>query len=87
MDDIVRLGLWPKRGSQGRHRREDSEAVADALQVAGLEGFGTRPIDRLSRGQLQRALFARVIVQDAQLIHLDEPFAAVDESTVEIICE
>ena len=50
--------------------------------AVGLDGFENRPIDTLSGGQLQRALFARVLVQDADLILLDEPFNAIDAKTV-----
>ena len=56
--------------------------MAAALMAVGLEGFEARPIDTLSGGQLQRALFARVLVQDAGIILLDEPFNAVDAQTV-----
>ncbi len=80
--DLVSLGLWPRRGLLGRHTRDDRATVATALQAVGLEGFETRPIDTLSGGQLQRALFARVLVQDADLILLDEPFNAIDAKTV-----
>lgn len=80
--DLVSLGLWPRRGLLGRHRSQDRQAVADALGAVGLEGFGRRPIDTLSGGQLQRALFARVLVQDADLILLDEPFNAIDARTL-----
>lgn len=80
--DIVSLGLWPRRGLLARHRAEDREAVGRALMAVGLEGFEKRPIDTLSGGQMQRALFARVLVQDADLILLDEPFNAVDARTV-----
>ena len=80
--DLVSLGLWPKRGLLGRITKDDRQAVAHALQSVGLEGFETRPIDTLSGGQLQRALFARVLVQDADLILLDEPFNAIDSKTV-----
>lgn len=80
--DLVLLGLWPRRGLLRRHRREDREAVATALSAVGLQGFEKRPIDTLSGGQLQRALFARVLVQDADLILLDEPFNAIDSKTV-----
>ncbi|MBT0782357.1 zinc ABC transporter ATP-binding protein AztA [Paracoccus sp. pheM1] len=80
--DLVALGLWHKRGLLGRHRAEDRRAVADALRAVGLDGFGRRPIDSLSGGQLQRALFARLLVQDADLILLDEPFNAIDEKTI-----
>lgn len=80
--DLVSLGLWPKRGLLGRYSREDREAVSKALMAVGLEGFEKRALDTLSGGQLQRALFARVLVQDADLILLDEPFNAVDAKTV-----
>lgn len=79
--DLVSLGLWPRRGLLGRHRAEDREAIARALDAVDLTGFARRPIDTLSGGQLQRALFARVLVQDADLILLDEPFNAVDTKT------
>jgi len=80
--DLVQLGLWSRRGLLGRFTKEDRAAVAAALSAVGLEGFEKRPIDTLSGGQLQRALFARVLVQDADLILLDEPFNAIDARTV-----
>jgi zinc/manganese transport system ATP-binding protein len=48
----------------------------------GLGGFERRPIDTLSVGQFQRVLFARLLLQDADLVLLDEPFAAIDAKTV-----
>lgn len=80
--DLVSLGLWPRRGLLGRHRAEDHQAITDALRAVGLEDFEKRPLDSLSGGQLQRTLFARVLVQDADLILLDEPFNAIDSTTV-----
>ena len=80
--DLVSLGLWPKRGMLGRYTKEDRESVSKALMAVGLGGFETRPIDTLSGGQLQRTLFARVLLQDADVILLDEPFNAVDAKTV-----
>ncbi|QDY71413.1 zinc ABC transporter ATP-binding protein AztA [Qingshengfaniella alkalisoli] len=79
---LVALGLWQKRGLFGRYLAEDRQAIAAALRIVGLEGFDARSIDSLSGGQLQRALFARVVVQDADLILLDEPFNAIDEKTI-----
>jgi zinc/manganese transport system ATP-binding protein len=80
--DLVSLGLWPKRGLIGRYTKDDRESVSQALMAVGLGGFEKRPIDTLSGGQLQRTLFARVLLQDADLILLDEPFNAVDAKTV-----
>lgn len=81
--DLVTLGLWPSRGLLGRYSSEDRKRVAAAIEAVGLGGFETRGIDTLSGGQFQRALFARVALQDARLILLDEPFNAVDAGTVE----
>jgi zinc/manganese transport system ATP-binding protein len=47
----------------------------------GLSGFENRGIGTLSGGQMQRMLFARVLLQDARLIVLDEPFNAIDAKT------
>ncbi|MGL4490901.1 MAG: metal ABC transporter ATP-binding protein, partial [Rhizobiaceae bacterium] len=73
---------WSRRGLLGRITGADRKIITDALEAVGLSGFETRPIDTLSGGQLQRALFARVLCQDADLILLDEPFNAVDTKTV-----
>ena len=80
--DLVTMGLWPKRGLLGRYSKADLETISRALRSVGLNGFETRALDTLSGGQLQRALFARVLVQDADIILLDEPFNAIDAKTV-----
>ncbi|WDR06603.1 zinc ABC transporter ATP-binding protein AztA [Devosia rhodophyticola] len=80
--DLVALGLWKQRGLFGGISRADAERLEAALQAVGLAGFERRGIDTLSGGQLQRALFARVLLQDAKVILLDEPFTAIDERTV-----
>jgi zinc/manganese transport system ATP-binding protein len=79
--DAVGLGLWHKIGLSGAMDRRDGERVRAALWTVGLEAMGERPIGALSVGQFQRLLFARLIVQDAQVLLLDEPFAALDERT------
>lgn len=81
--DLVKMGLWPSRGLLGRRTQADLDRVSAALTAVGLRGFDARPIDTLSGGQFQRALFARLLLQDAQLILLDEPFNAIDARTVE----
>jgi zinc/manganese transport system ATP-binding protein len=80
--DLVALGLWSRRGLFGKITSSDYDRIDAALAGVGLAGFETRPIDTLSGGQAQRALFARLLLQDADVIVLDEPFTAIDEKTV-----
>jgi zinc/manganese transport system ATP-binding protein len=79
--DCVLLGLWSRNGAFGRVSTAIQSQVDAALRTVGLQGFERRPVGSLSTGQLQRTLFARLLVQDAQLILLDEPFNAVDSTT------
>jgi zinc/manganese transport system ATP-binding protein len=79
--DFVSLGHWPRRGAFAAIRGDHRRAVHDALHQVGMAGFEQRSLDSLSGGQLQRVLFARLLLEDASLILLDEPFAAVDEAT------
>jgi zinc/manganese transport system ATP-binding protein len=80
--DLVSLGLWRRRGIFGGIGAADRARIEHALEVVGLGGLQARAIGTLSGGQLQRALFARVLLQDARLILLDEPFNAIDTRTV-----
>jgi zinc/manganese transport system ATP-binding protein len=80
--DMAAMGLWRRIGLFGGMRREDEQKVRDALAAIGLSGFERRAIGALSGGQAQRLLFARLLLQDAPVILLDEPFSAIDERTV-----
>jgi zinc/manganese transport system ATP-binding protein len=79
--DAVAMGLWDRIGSFGAVARADRARIGQALAAVGLEGFEGRWIGELSSGQLQRTLFARLLLQDADLILLDEPFNAIDART------
>ena len=79
--DMVAMGLWRSRGVLGGITGKDHYAIEAAIAAVGLTGFERRPIGTLSGGQMQRMLFARLVAQDARLILLDEPFAAIDART------
>jgi zinc/manganese transport system ATP-binding protein len=79
--DCVLLGHWGHAGAFGAITNAMQARVDAAIHTVGLQGFEHRAVGTLSSGQLQRALFARMLVQDAQLILLDEPFNAVDSKT------
>lgn len=79
--DFVGTGLWRVTGFFGGIGKGGREKIAHALAAVGLTGFENRTIGTLSGGQMQRMLFARVLLQDSALIVLDEPFNAVDAKT------
>jgi zinc/manganese transport system ATP-binding protein len=79
--DVVALGAWARNGPFRRLSRDTLDHAADALRQVGLGGFERRLVGTLSAGQFQRVLFARLVVQDASLVLLDEPFNAVDGRT------
>src|ERR1700726_3802099 len=79
--DFVGTGLWRATGFFGGIGKTAREKIAQALSAVGLTGFENRPIGTLSGGQMQRTLFARVLLQDSRLIVLDEPFNAIDAKT------
>lgn len=78
--DAVLLGAWAHMGAL-RGAGAAAGRVRDALQAVGLAGMEGRPVGALSAGQVQRVLFARLLVQDAPVILLDEPFNAIDART------
>jgi zinc/manganese transport system ATP-binding protein len=79
--DFVGTGLWRATGFFGGMGKTARDQIAHALAAVGLNGFENRAIGTLSGGQMQRMLFARVLLQDARLIVLDEPFNAIDAKT------
>jgi zinc/manganese transport system ATP-binding protein len=79
--DLVATGLWPLLGAFAAVPGDARDRADTALQAVGLAGFARRPVASLSAGQFQRALFARMLLQDAPVLLLDEPFTALDART------
>jgi zinc/manganese transport system ATP-binding protein len=85
--DTVLLGHLRRMGWLRGVRPTERHQALTALQAVGLVGFEERSLDSLSVGQLQRVLFARLMVQDAPVILLDEPFNAMDARTTADLLE
>ncbi|MBO9352989.1 ATP-binding cassette domain-containing protein [Bordetella petrii] len=79
--DMVAMGAWRRVGPWRRYGAAETGRAWRALEAVGLAGQAGHLVGALSGGQLQRALFARLLLQDAQVLLLDEPFAAVDSHT------
>jgi zinc/manganese transport system ATP-binding protein len=79
--DVVCTGLLKDMGSSLSD--EVIEQAEESLTSVGLSGFSNRYITDLSKGELQRVMFAKIIVQKSKVIFLDEPFNAVDAKTIQ----
>ncbi|WP_255475317.1 metal ABC transporter ATP-binding protein [Pseudocitrobacter sp. 73] len=85
VQDVVCQGVWPRISLCFGIDRMVRRRVADALDRVGLLPLAKTAIGSLSGGQFQRMLFARILVQQAPLVMLDEPFTGVDETTTEML--
>lgn len=81
--ELVAMGSTPRHGL-GWLTKPLARA-ADALERVGLRAQAAMPISELSGGQRQRALLARALQRRADVIVLDEPFAAVDMASESVI--
>lgn len=81
--ELVALGDWRNFGALRKPPRRLAASVYEAMAAVGLSSLADQQISELSVGQFQRALFARLLLQDADVILLDEPFASLDENTTE----
>lgn len=79
--DLVQLGAWRWLGMLRAGHAGTRERARAALDAVGMARFEDRLMGELSVGQFQRVLFARLLMQDARLILLDEPFNAIDSRT------
>jgi zinc/manganese transport system ATP-binding protein len=85
--ELITLGGWRDFGAFRSPGAVVKERVGTAAETVGLAGRLKRRIDELSVGEFQRALFARLMLQDAAVILLDEPFAVVDAQTVSLLID
>jgi iron complex transport system ATP-binding protein len=78
--EYVLLGRAPYLGPLAMPGRADYRVALRALQTAGLEGMGDRPLPTLSGGERQLAVVARTLAQQPRILLMDEPTAHLDLS-------
>ncbi len=83
VNDVIAFGACQTKGFFKEINQETKIYIQKALEKVGLKEAASRSLHTLSGGQFQRVLFARTMLQNAQIILLDEPFAAVDRYTIE----
>ncbi len=76
--DLVALGRFPHTNWIGNIDSNSRDAITSAINKTGMEGYEFRPVAELSDGERQRAMIARVLAQDAEIMIMDEPTAFLD---------
>tara|TARA_A100001037_G_scaffold306860_2_gene357473 strand:- start:8799 stop:9551 length:753 start_codon:yes stop_codon:yes gene_type:complete len=83
--DFISMGLWNDIGSFFAISSSMRDRIYESISSLGLIGYEDRPIGTLSGGEMQRVLFARLLLQDAELVLLDEPFNSIDRQTTDFL--
>lgn len=77
---LVEMGRFPYTGMFGAFSGADSEAVERALETTGMAALEDRPVTTLSGGEFQRAIIAKALAQEPEILLMDEPTAHLDIS-------
>ncbi len=85
--EYVLLGRTPHISYLGGEGKRDRDAAARALRRLDLEEFAQRPLGSLSGGELQRAVLARALAQEARVLLLDEPTTSLDLGRQQLVLE
>lgn len=81
LKEFVALGRIPYMGRMGILSADDREKVHEAMNRVGISGKADEYVSRLSDGERQKGMLARVLVQETPIIIMDEPFSFLDVSS------
>jgi iron complex transport system ATP-binding protein len=76
--DLVSLGRFPYTNWLGKLDIKDHKIIVDSIDKTGMSELSYRNIMELSDGERQRAMVARVLAQDTEIMIMDEPTAFLD---------
>lgn len=87
VEELIMTGTWPSHGALKGYCAAHYRKGRAVMARLGISQLAHRPLGELSGGQRQRALLGRTLMQEAELLLLDEPFANVDIDTVDILMD
>ena len=76
--EMAGMGRSPYTGFWGRLSADDEAIVDEALRMTGIDALADRRTDRLSDGERQKVMIAKVLAQQTPVVLLDEPTAFLD---------
>jgi len=85
--DVILMGRFGKIGLFKSASDEDYQKAKEAVNLVGVNGLLKKPIGKLSGGQLQKVMIARVLAKDPKILLLDEPFSSLDFKALAEISE
>lgn len=78
VEDVIMMGRVGKIGILNSPGQEDWETVYESMELVGVSEFAKEPIGKLSGGEQQKVMLARVLAQEPEILLLDEPFTDLD---------
>lgn len=87
VEELIMTGTWPSHGALKGYCAAHYRRGREIMARLGISHLAHRQLGELSGGQRQRALIGRTLMQEAELLLLDEPFANVDVETVDVLMD
>lgn len=87
VEELIMTGTWPSHGALKGYCAAHYRRGREIMTRLGISHLAHRQLGELSGGQRQRALIGRTLMQEAELLLLDEPFANIDIETVEVLMD